>query len=216
MLKKFPKYVWICFIAVVIIQSATYYLTQLLNQNRTFYDLTIHCIDDKVPFIPFFVVFYILAYPSWFISPFVMAKLPKKDYFNWLISGLILYIVFFAIYIIIPTTISRPTVENDDIFNWLVNIIYINDTPSRPTNLFPSLHCELSIMCYIGVAGKKVFPKWYRITLFVLMILVCLSTQFIKQHYIVDLFASLSLTLIVYLLVHKFDLAKYVLKGERV
>jgi len=214
-LKKFPLYIWISMIIIVICQCSTYYITQMLNTNRTFYDLTIHAIDDKVPFISFFIVFYVLAYPFWILTPFILVKLPKKDYFNWLISGIILYVLFFVIYLIIPTTITRPHVENNNIFDWLTNFIYLMDSPQRPTSLFPSFHCELSIMCYLGVAFNKLFPKWYRIFSFVFMILICLSTQFIKQHYIVDLLGAIVLTLIVYFTVRKLDLSRLIIKKEK-
>ena len=212
MIKKIPLYVWISLVIVIFCQFSTYYFTQLLNVNRTFYDLTIHAFDDLIPFVSFFVVFYILAYPFWLATPLILYKLPKKDYLNWVISAIILYVIFFIIYIIIPTTITRPVVENDNVFNYLVNIIYTLDSPERPTNLFPSLHCELSLLCYLGVAFNKLYPKWYRVFSFVFMILICLSTQFIKQHYIVDLVSAVILTLIVYYFVKKFDLSRILIK----
>ncbi len=215
MLKRIPKYVWICFISLFALDFLTYYLTQTLTQNRTLYDLTINFFDNKVPFLSSFVIFYIIAYPFWVITPFIISKLDKKDYLDWSISVFIIFIIVFCIYLIIPTTIVRPVVDNTNIFNRLVNIIYLSDSPERPTNLFPSIHCFLSWMCYIGVRNNKKFSKTIRISFLSLAVLICLSTQFIKQHYIVDLVSAIFLCELVFVIVKKTNISKYLMEGVK-
>ena len=213
---KFPKYVWICFVLMIVFQFLTYYLSQLLTYDLYHYDFTIYGFDDKVPFIAIFIVPYILAYPFWALTPFILGKLPKDKYISWAITALIHYVIFFIIYVFVPTTITRPVVSNDNIFNYLVNLIYILDSPELPSNLFPSLHCSLSILCYIGVMCRKEFPKWYRIFSLIFAILVCMSTQFIKQHYIVDFISALVITVAAHMIVTKFKLYRFFIKKETV
>lgn len=214
MLKKIPKYVYITYLIMIIMQFITYYLTQIINSNRTLFDFTIHAFDDKIPLISFFVVFYIMSYVYWAITPLIMSKESKKDFYNWAIATFFLYLITFIIYIIVPTTIKRPVVENNNIFDYLVNLIYQSDSPERPTNLFPSMHCSLSVMCYLGVYRKKEINKGYRIGTLILTILICLSTQFIKQHYIVDLISGVIIPIIIFIIVKYFNLSKYLLKNE--
>lgn len=215
MLKRIPKYVWVTYLLLALLQFLTYYLTQVINQNRTLYDLTIHFIDDKVPFISFFVIFYIISYPFWVISPLIICKSSKQDYLNWVISAVTLYIITFTTYVIIPTTITRPIVENNNIFDKLVNMIYLSDSPDRPTNLFPSMHCWISVVCYLGVSKQNNINKYYRIGSLILAILICLSTQFIKQHYIVDLISGVLLPVIVFYAVRKINLARKIFKEKK-
>lgn len=63
----------------------------------------------------------------------------------------------------------------------------------RPENLFPSIHCLVSWFCFVGVRHSRKIPKWYQVSSLVISILVFLSTQFTKQHYLVDAVAGLVL-----------------------
>ena len=58
------------------------------------------------------------------------------------------------------------------------------------TNLFPSIHCLVSWMCFIGIRKQKHIPVWYKVFSAVFALLVFASTQFTKQHYIIDVFAG--------------------------
>ena len=54
--------------------------------------------------------------------------------------------------------------------------------------------------------GQNRHPKWYRLFSLSFAVCIALSTQFIKQHYIVDLISGLLLVEIVYYLITKYDL----------
>ena len=45
--------------------------------------------------------------------------------------------ICYIIYYVYPTQINRPIINNSNIFNFLVNIVYSAD---KPVNCFPSLH----------------------------------------------------------------------------
>ena len=53
-------------------------------------------------------------------------------------------------------------------------------------NLFPSIHCLVSWLCYAGVRGKRSVPVWYQRASCVMAVLVCVSTVTTKQHVLVD------------------------------
>ena len=61
----------------------------------------------------------------------------------------------------------------------------------RPINLFPSIHCLASWIGFRGVAMCKKVPLWIKWFAFILAILVFLSTLFVKQHYIIDIFGGI-------------------------
>ncbi|MFA6595160.1 MAG: phosphatase PAP2 family protein [Bacilli bacterium] len=204
--KKFPLYAIIPTLLLLLTQIIIYYGSQLINKHLPAYDLTIKGFDDRVPIVPFFVVFYLLSMPWWYIVPFIVAKVSKQHFCNWFLAFVICYWVCGIIYIVFPTTITRPSIENTTIFHRLINVVYQNDTPERAINLFPSTHCFISWICYLGVRGKTEIPKWYRLFSLVFSICIALSTQLIKQHYIVDLISGILLAELVYFLVKKYDL----------
>jgi membrane-associated phospholipid phosphatase len=65
----------------------------------------------------------------------------------------------------------------------MVKFVYGVDSAS---NLFPSIHCLVSWFCFIGIRKSKKIPLWYKVFSCIFAILVCASTQFTKQHYLID------------------------------
>lgn len=206
MIKRIPKYAIIPTIIIIIMQLLTYFGTQFINKNSTAYDLTIDAIDNLVPVVTFFIVFYILSYPWWYISPLVVANTNKNNFYNWFLALIICFVICGLIFIFFPTTITRPEIENNNIFDWLTNFIYINDNPDRPINLFPSYHVLFSWFCYTGVRKQKNIHLWYRISSLIFAILISLSTQFVKQHYIVDLVSAILLSEVMLYIVKRYNL----------
>ena len=209
-----PKYAIIPTVLLFLLQIVAYYGSQFINKNYYAHDLTIPFIDNSVPLVTFFIVFYILSYPWWIISPIIVAHTNKKRFYNWIIALMICYVICGVIYIFLPTTITRPVIENKNVFDWLNNFIYLNDNPERAINLFPSFHCLISWFCFIGVRKQKNITKGYRLLALIFAILICLSTQFVKQHYIVDLISGIVLAEVVFYFVNKVNLGSYLRKGN--
>lgn len=89
----------------------------------------------------------------------------------------------------------RPVLYGDGIWVSLLQAVYKMDAP---TNLFPSIHCLVSWFSFIGIRGRKSVPKAYRVFSCLFAILVCVSTQVTKQHYIVDVFGGIAIAEITY------------------
>lgn len=70
------------------------------------------------------------------------------------------------------------------LFSWLIRLVYALDAP---TNLFPSIHCLVSWFCFIGIRKSKKLPVWFKVFSCIFAALVCMSTQFTKQHYLLDI-----------------------------
>jgi membrane-associated phospholipid phosphatase len=101
----------------------------------------------------------------------------------------------------------RPEVTGEGFSSWLLRFLYRVD---QPTNLFPSIHCLVSWLCYDGIRGKKEIPAWYRGFSCIFALLVVLSTQFTKQHYIADAAAGLILAEALFQLNKRISAYRYV------
>ena len=113
------------------------------------------------------------------------------------------------IFVVIPTTNIRPEFPIDGFCDWLLQMIYALDLPY---NLFPSIHCLVSLMCYLGIrkcSQIKPVAKW---SILIFVLLVCASTQFTKQHYIVDVIGGILVALVSFEVGMKTDLYKPVEK----
>ena len=60
-------------------------------------------------------------------------------------------------------------------------------------NLFPSIHCYVSWLSWRGVSKSENIPKWYQHFSLIFAILIIISTQVLKQHYLVDAIAGVAL-----------------------
>ena len=150
-------------------------------------------LDDRIPFCPAFVVFYILWY---FYVPGCMlwACLRAKDVFCRqavaLFSGAF---VCAAVFVLYPTCVDfRPSAAGPGLARALCRLIYANDAP---VNVFPSLHCYEALGLHLVTfrAPPLRAHKALRLASFALVVLICLSTLLIKQHSAADLIAGCAL-----------------------
>lgn len=109
-----------------------------------------------------------------------------------------------------PTTNTRPEIVGSDIWAQLMRFLYSMDAAD---NLFPSIHCLVSWLCYIGIRGNKKVPQWIRTTFCICAIAVFISTLTTKQHVIYDVVAGVALVEVTYR-VSKLIVKKAVKKGK--
>ncbi|NCB50804.1 MAG: hypothetical protein EOM54_02810 [Clostridia bacterium] len=141
-------------------------------------------IDDRIPFIPQFIIFYVLWYPL-----FVAVGIPLmifdgdafKRYMYFTMVSLTLSLVFC---VIVPNGQNlRPAdMEIGGFSTWLLSKIWLADTN---TNVFPSMHVIGCIGAVAGAFDSGIFKKW-RWVILVFAVLISLSTVFVKQHAIID------------------------------
>lgn len=148
--------------------------------------------DDKIPFVKWFVIFYVL----WFLCvPFGViftALTSKKDFlklFVFLFGGMA---IANAAYAIFPNAQNlRPVIMGNDPFSFMIRQIYSHDTP---TNVCPSMHVINAIAVDASLQHSEKFSgKKYRCVISsVFTVMVCLSTLFIKQHSILDVICGVA------------------------
>ncbi len=158
--------------------------------------------DDKIPFLPVFIIPYVLWYA---FVPFNMLLVYFKDNENFGKQAMALFTGVYicsALFIIYPTCIDfRPSAEGRGVLLFICRIVYANDTPSA--NVFPSLHCFEALSVYLSAFwGSKVLRKNIPLNIgaFVLTVLICASTVFVKQHSIVDVVSGCLLAVVLFLL----------------
>ena len=156
-----------------------------------------------IPFCEYFIVPYLLwfGYVAWAVGYFYFKN--KDEYFKlcaMLFTGMTVFLVISTIY---PNGhYLRPAYfEHNNIFIQMVKWLYATDTP---TNLFPSVHVFNSIAVNIAVWHSDNFKKnkAVRYGSAVLMVLIILSTMFLKQHSVFDVVTGMVLAVFMYSVVY--------------
>ncbi len=156
-------------------------------------------LDERIPFIQEFVVPYLL----WFIfvpyGVIYVGMNSKKDFYKlflFLFGGIAVSNLAFIIF---PNAQGlRPTISSDDPFSTLVRLIYAVDTP---TDVCPSLHVLISIAINAALQHSQTFSesRFRKAAAHTLTILICLSTVFIKQHAVLDVFCAMIVSTFFYI-----------------
>ena len=155
-------------------------------------------IDDHIPFLSGFIIFYVIwyVYIGWcFIYMGLRSRSEFMKFFKFIFFGTI---ISYFIYMLFPNgqNLRNPLVTTD-VFSYTINLIRSVDPP---TNVFPSLHVYNSLGVFFAVSSYYRNDKRYiGITLHLLLsLLICASTVFIKQHSILDVIASTILAFLLY------------------
>ncbi len=174
--------------------AGSYFLLQFLPLEHHLVECAL---DERIPFVPVFVVPYILWY-VYVPLPLVYMSLTDRRRFARqaaaLFPGIFLCLLIFILW---PSRVAlRPDLSGEGgLFNALCRIIYAHD---KPLNVFPSMHCfealTVHLTTFSGDVGKK-HPA-LRTCSGVLMVLICLSTVFIKQHSVLDGLAGCALAVV--------------------
>ncbi len=188
LLKIMPAYSWFMISAMLLFNCVTYFGTRIFTTGLRHYSIA-SPLDEMMPFIPFFIVFYILAYVQWIIGYIVIGRAEKQLCIRIFAGELIAKFIALICFIVFPTTIEglRPDVSSlygHGIWNELTAFIYSLDAPD---NLFPSIHCLESWVCLRGALKIKDMPKWYTCSMLIMTLLVFASTVLVKQHVLIDI-----------------------------
>ena len=169
-------------VTIMAVNCLIYWGSSALTAGRYHFDFTMA-----------FVWFYILAFPFWAVGYLLATRRGKDMFYRFVATDLTIHFICFICFILIPTTNIRPEIPGNTLSEKILALVYSLDGGNSPSNLFPSIHCYVSWMCWKGVEGSEKVPKWYQRFSLVFAILIIISTQVLKQHYIVDAAAALLL-----------------------
>ena len=164
----------------------------LLEQHVTEdYYIIESTLDGFIPFNEIFIIPYLLWFPSIAVSVLYFIFRDKTEYYRLcgvLITGMT---VFLLVSTLFPNGVAlRPVLVDlgrDNIFLDLVASLHQADTS---TNVCPSIHVYNSLaVCFAFFASSHLKEKrLLKAGILILTVLICLSTVFLKQHSVIDVF----------------------------
>lgn len=195
-----PEYSWGLLTAVVILNCITYFGTRLFTSGMKHHSIQL-AVDRMIPFCPHWIVVYFLAFPFWVCGFILIARESREMCRIYLIGEMIAKTICLICFVVFPTTLVRPIIDADGSF-WeqLVALLYRIDSPD---NLFPSIHCLESWICFRSARKMKKAPPRYRNVAAVATIMIFASTQLLKQHVLLDVAGAIAAGEMGLLLAHK-------------
>lgn len=176
-------------------------LWETLTGQVLIYQEVVCAWDAQIPFCEWFVI------PYYFWFAFLVLMIGYSMLFDfralrhcmWFV--ILSYSITAVIYLAWPNMQAlRPVEIGRD--NWMVDIVkglYNFDTN---TNVCPSIHVLGSLaVCFAGLHSRTLRGWGWKVFFTVSTVLISMSTVFLKQHSILDVFAALGLGAICYVLV---------------
>ena len=175
-----------------------------LEKHRFSHYYLIHSpLDDYIPFVEYFIVPYLLWFLFIAVTIAYFFFTDRKGYYQltaFLFTGMTIFLIICTVF---PNELNlRPhTFANDTVFTRLVQQLYSTDTP---TNVLPSIHVYNSLGVHISVMNSERLrnQKWVRRSSFIIMVAICMSTVFLKQHSVVDVTGAMVLAYVMYQFVY--------------
>lgn len=183
------------YLLFLLVMPALGLVYKLLNANPRDPVILSTQIDTMIPFLPVFILPYIIWYA--FILGYLIYFWYKdiSVYLKTLSVIVIGELVCFLIYFYFQTTVPRPDVSGDGMLANLVRMIYSHD---QPYNAFPSIHVLTTFTIILGNINIRNKHLFHTVFVPVAGSLIIISTLFVKQHYILDMFGSMFLTSFIY------------------
>lgn len=195
----FNKADWkaIALIALTLLwQFGSYFISKVF---QTDFHIVNGQIDNYIPVVPFFVIFYVVWYFMIAIVPFMISRRDRSLFHIYIWTYNLMFFAALITFILYPTMVEIPELKTTDFFSWLLNIIYEKDYP--PINCIPSGHtmaCTIMIICTILCNKMKVSTK---ATIIIINTLTIFSTVLTKQHALIDLFYGALYTAVIFIIV---------------
>lgn len=194
-LKKY-RHAWLIFTYLPIYLLWFFLLEQHVTGN---YYIIQSPLDRYIPFNEYFIVPYLLWFPFIAVSVLFFIFRDKAEYYRLcgvLISGMT---VFLLVSTLFPNGLSlRPDLSKLGRDNFFLDLIAGLHKADTSTNVCPSIHVYNSLaVCFalltsVHLKGKTLVKSG---TL-VLTVLICMSTVYLKQHSVIDVFWAAVLFLI--------------------
>ena len=159
-------------------------------------------LDDVIPFCEWFLIPYVFWYFLVALS-LVYFAFYNTDSFRRLQTYIIItQVLAMAAYILFPTRqdLRPPVFPRDNLLTRGVALLYRVDTN---TGVCPSLHVAYSLGIASVWVKERDVSRYWKAFVVAAVILICLSTMFIKQHSAVDFFAALPVCLVAECIVYR-------------
>ena len=167
--------------AALLWNQLVYWGGAALAETRHHYQFST-ALDRAIPLIPWTVCIYFGCYAFWALHYCLCAAVPTRAR-RFFTADFIAKGVCFVFFVGVPTTMARPAVQGLNVWESLVRALYILDAP---VNLFPSIHCLNSWLCWASARDIPAFSRGYKAFALCAAVAVCVSTLTLRQHVLLD------------------------------
>mgnify|MGYP004485832049 FL=1 len=182
-----------------------FWLEESLIQSN--YRVSYLPLDDKIPFLEGFIIPYILWLPFLCACGLYLFCRDRDGYKKFMTLFAVSFYTTLLLYALFPNGQDlRPEAFPRDnlLTRFIANVVYKADTN---TNVCPSLHVIGAMnVCYAVFHCKSLRKPRIRVLTVCSAILISISTVFVKQHSILDIFLAIPFSLLCYLLCYPLDL----------
>lgn len=193
MIKKYKEFIKSTLIVLVLEAFLYFIIKNFINSYNT-----VSSLGFEFPLIKEFVYIYNSWYPFIFLASFIIYIKNKELYKKFILTMIIGILLSDLTFLIYPTIIVRPEIEIKGFTDLILYLTYYFDTPA--VNCVPSVHCLFCfISIYYVILNKKIKTK-IKVPIITYLILIILSTLFIKQHLLIDVVVASIYTIISILL----------------
>lgn len=200
---KYYKHLWFLLIFPVYL-IAFFVLESIITEDFPGMFLSHIPLDDKIPFCEYFVIFYSLWYPVLGLVGFYLIFRDARGFEKYMTYIGVTFFTMIIVCAVFPNYQDmRPAITgNENIFTKLLFGIYSADTD---TNVLPSAHVLGAMAVVFAVFDCKSLNKklWLKILAVIIGVLISISTVFVKQHSILDVFVAIPIGFAEWLLVYK-------------
>ncbi len=195
-----PEFSYLKLLFTWVVYFALYFLTENLIPAEKCTPIHIF-LDDWIPFCEWFIIPYVFWYGLILFSLGYFLRWDVDSFRRLQIYIFVTQMLAMAVYILFPSRQDlRPEhFVNDNILTRVIGFLYRFDTN---TGVLPSLHVAYSLGIMSTWLRRKSTPLWGRIFIVTAVILICLSTMFIKQHSAADALAAIPVCLVAELVSH--------------
>ncbi len=196
-----PKFSHLKLLLGWVVYLTFFFLTErFIPQERC--NLVYSPLDDIIPFCEWFIIPYVFWYFLLVFTILYFLLYNIETFKQFQIYIIITQIVAVTVFVVFPTMQDlRPEVMPRD--NALTDIISFLYTIDTPTGVCPSLHVAYSLGIASVWTKEKGVHLWFKLFVSLWVVLICLSTVFIKQHSVVDIFAAVILCLVAEAIVYR-------------
>ncbi|MDD9266953.1 phosphatase PAP2 family protein [Paenibacillus sp. GCM10023248] len=141
-------------------------------------------LDRQIPFLKAFVVPYLSWYLFLLAGFLYMAYKDRRNYYRTVVEFVIGLLLCYGVYAIYQTTVPRPELTGSD---WLLRMVEWVYRADQPFNCFPSTHVLTSYLMMKAYLRSRQAARISKIIVSCMAVLIILSTQFVKQHVLLDI-----------------------------
>ena len=143
-------------------------------------------IDDKIPFVEWSVLVYVLWFPLIALFPIVLFYVNEEAYVFYITAMFMEVVLSVICYMIYPTTFKRPK-PSDKLSGKLMAIVFKGSY--RGVNCAPSLHCS---SCYLIIfTALMAMHNVTGIISIIVAVAIVISTMTTKQHTVIDVLSAI-------------------------